>query len=235
MITIDMNKLLLLPIRILAFVLWPHEDQRGVQDGHQRQNLVGASVLRRQQKHPRKLWLQRELGCLGSKVSEAAIPFDHLQGVQLFKSPHESLWGRRIDEWKMNDVLHTQLQQLQHHHCKVGAQNLWKGLVCEASAEGLLCVESVALAWASSTGSAGALCGRCLGDRAHQQGLLPNARVVDLLLGEARIHDVHNAIYSNGGFSNVRRYNHLPTGRTTRTLRPRNRLEDPLLQVRGQG
>src|ERR1700733_6166830 len=96
------------------------------------------------------------------------------------------------------------------------------------------CVKPEALSRAGATSTPCSLLCRCFRDRGYQKRLHADTWVVHLLLGETRIDNVHNAIYSEGRLGNVRGYDDLPPGRAVWDTRWGCRIEYSLLLVRWQ-
>mmetsp|Transcript_6522 Transcript_6522/g.22449 ORF Transcript_6522/g.22449 Transcript_6522/m.22449 type:complete len:371 (-) Transcript_6522:170-1282(-) len=129
----------------------------------------------------------------------------------------------------MHEVVHAQLLQLQHHGAKVGPQDLWVGLLLQVPFEGALRVQPEALARPRPSRPTTPLVGARSGDWGDQKGLHPNTGVVHLLLGEPRVHDIHDAVDRQRGLRDICGHDDLPAGLSPRSPGLRGLGEDPLL------
>lgn len=134
----------------------------------------------------------------------------------------------------MHEVVDAELLQLEDDRRKVAPQDLGVGLFLELLDKVRLGVQPEALSGPGTTSPAGALGCACLRDRADEQGLDSDPGVVDLLLREARVDDVDDAVDRERRLGDVGRDDDLASGGTTRRTRSGCLVEDALLLLRRQ-
>ena len=107
------------------------------------------------------------------------------------------------------------------------------GLLLELVHEVRLRIKPETLPWPRTTRTTRSLPGRGFGYWANEQTFNSYPGVVDLLFGEARINDVYNSIYRQGGFSNIGGDNDFSAWGAVGSSRSWCRVEDTLLLLRG--
>mmetsp|Transcript_20423 Transcript_20423/g.19405 ORF Transcript_20423/g.19405 Transcript_20423/m.19405 type:complete len:224 (-) Transcript_20423:271-942(-) len=220
-----MRKLLFGSIRLTLSVFGSKEHNGDAQHGHDDDGLVDALELLRGHDHPRQKRVQRELRHLRPQLRQIAIVGERLEVVKLFEGPHEGLWGRRVHVVEVDHVLDVHLHQVQHHRRQIRPQNLWVGVLYQILLISLLRVQSETFAGTSPTGPTCPLLRTGLTDRTHQQRLHPQPRIVHLLLGEAWVDDVDDAVDGEGGLCDVGGDHTLPPQHPPPVL-PWRRLKD---------
>ena len=103
----------------------------------------------------------------------------------------------------MNKIIDAEFLELQNNRAQIGAKNLRIGVLLHLVLEGLLGVESEALTGLCTTGTTGSLLRTSLRNGRDEQRLDADTRVVDLLLGEARVDHKHDTVDGQRGFSDV--------------------------------
>mmetsp|Transcript_2137 Transcript_2137/g.3137 ORF Transcript_2137/g.3137 Transcript_2137/m.3137 type:complete len:391 (-) Transcript_2137:559-1731(-) len=233
-VPIHVGKLCLHLVCCLLRLLWSEEYGGDRDHGHDAEHLVGAVELRRGQDHLGQLGVQGQLRHSVAQVREVAIVVQCPQIVEQLQGPHQRLGRRGVHEVEVDQVLHTELEQGEHHVAHLGAQDLGVGLLLQLLVEGLLRVQPEALAWPGTSRTPGSLVGTGLGDGRHQQGLHADTGVVHLLLAEPWIHHVDHPVDGEGSLGNVGGHHHLAPGGTTWEAGTRGTLEDELLLFWGQ-
>lgn len=134
---------------------------------------------------------------------QLALVVERPEVVEHLQRAHERLgrWG--VHEVKVHEVVDPELFQLEHHRAEVRSEDLRVRLVLQVLVEAVLRVQPEALAWPRSPRTARTLVGRRAGDGGDEEGLDSDARVVDLLLGEAGVDDVDDAVDCEGGLGDV--------------------------------
>mmetsp|Transcript_14985 Transcript_14985/g.34329 ORF Transcript_14985/g.34329 Transcript_14985/m.34329 type:complete len:504 (+) Transcript_14985:753-2264(+) len=212
----------------------PHERIGRVEHRDHREDLVRAIQLRREEQHLGELWIERELGHHGAQLGEVAVVVKRTKVVEQLERAHQGLWRRRVHEVKVDEVLNAELLQLQHHGAQVRAQDLGVRLFHQLLLVRLLRVQPEALARLGAACPARALVSRGLGDGGDQERLDPDARVVNLLLGEARIDHIHDPVNRERRLRNVGRKDDLAAVGIARLARRRRRVEDLPLPIHRQ-
>eukprot|EP00754_Rhynchopus_humris_P006658 Rhum_TRINITY_DN13182_c1_g1::Rhum_TRINITY_DN13182_c1_g1_i1::g.57091::m.57091 len=203
-------------------------------DGHAEQGGDGAHLVRAAEllsagnEHLRHLRVEREVGHQLALRRQVALVGQAAQEVQQLERTHQGLGRGGVHPVEVHEVLNAQLLQLQHDGAEVRPQDLGVRLRDEVALERLLRVQPEALAGTRATGTARTLVGGGLRDGGDEKALHADTRVVHLLLREARVHHVHDAVDGHGGLRDVRRHDALAPAR-------RRRLEDALLRLRRQG
>ena len=212
-------------------VLGPHEALRYTHHGHQRQRVGSDSKFSGRDQRERQLRVEGILGELDAERGQLGLVVERTNVVEELEGAHEGLGRGRGNKVEMDEIFDSQLFHRQHDRCEIRPQNLRVSgrLECFETA---LRVESETLARLRSAGAARALLRRRLRDRRRQQGLNLGARIVHLLLGEARVNDVHDAVNGERGLGNVGRNDAFSAHRTSFEPRRRRGFEDPLLHLR---
>mmetsp|Transcript_79232 Transcript_79232/g.210411 ORF Transcript_79232/g.210411 Transcript_79232/m.210411 type:complete len:458 (+) Transcript_79232:652-2025(+) len=218
------------PLRLLG----PDEDHGHAEHRRDGQDLIGALVLGAVDEHFGQLRIQGELGRLVAIVRKIPVIIEATEVIEHLECAHQGLGRRGVQEVKVHEVVDSQLLQRQDHDAEVGSQDLRVCLLGQLCLEGLLRVEPEALPGLRAPGSARPLRGGGLRHRRDEQGLDADPGVVDLLLGKAWIHHVHNAVNGDRRLGDVCRDDDLPPRRTPWISRTGSGLEDLLLLRRSQ-
>mmetsp|Transcript_44092 Transcript_44092/g.95819 ORF Transcript_44092/g.95819 Transcript_44092/m.95819 type:complete len:271 (+) Transcript_44092:242-1054(+) len=168
MVTIQVREAVLCIVGFLAKLLGSHEDIGHGEHGGNGQNLVAAFEFGRIDQHLCQLGIQGKLRRLVAGIREVAVVIEMVQEVQHLQRSHHRLRRRWIQEIKVHQIVDAQLFQGQHHHAQVGSQDLRICLFRELRSEGLLSVQTEALARPRASGAPGALRRRGLGHRRNQ-------------------------------------------------------------------
>ena len=182
-------------IRVYDLVLGPIED--GVVDGEHGRNaeyLLGAFVPLRGEYHLGEHRIDGKLGHAAAELGQLGLVVERAEGVQLLESDDERLVRRRIHVVEVNEVVDAQALEQQHHVAQIGALYLGYRVVVELLLVRVECVQAEAFARCDATRSTGSLIGRRLRYGRDDERLHAGACVVGLLLAEARIDDVHDAV-----------------------------------------
>ena len=234
-VAVLVRKQLLHLVGALARVVGPHPDLRHRQQRRDGQDLVGAVELGRRDEHDGEGRVERELGREAAQRRQLAVVVQAGEVVELLERAHHGLGRRRVHQVEVHQVLDAELLQLEDRARQVRPQDLGVRLLDELPVEGLLRVQAEALARPRAAGAAGALLRRRLGDGRHEQRLDPRAGVVDLLLAEAGVHHVDDAVDGQTGLGDVGGHDALAAGAAALAERPGRLVEDALLLVRRQG
>lgn len=234
-VAVRVGKVRLHLVGALAVVGGADKDLRHREEGRDGEDLVGAVELGRRDEHDGKGRVEGELGGQAAERGELAVVVEAGEVVELLEGAHHGLGRGGVHEIKVDEVLDAELLELQDRVGEVGAQDLRVRLLNELLLEGLLRVQPEALSRLGTTGTTGTLLGRGLGDGGDKEGLDADARVVDLLLAEARVDDVDDTVDGEGGFGNVGGDDALATGTAALAGGAGGLVEDALLLLRGEG
>mmetsp|Transcript_80034 Transcript_80034/g.214217 ORF Transcript_80034/g.214217 Transcript_80034/m.214217 type:complete len:283 (-) Transcript_80034:1008-1856(-) len=170
----------------------------------------------------------------GTEVRQVPVVVERPEVVEELEGAHERLGRGGVHEVEVHQVVDAQLLEGEHHRPQVGPQHLGVGLLLQLLLEGLLRVEPEALAGPRASRTPRALVGRRLGDGRDQQRLDSDARVVHLLLAEAGVDDVDDAVDGERCLGDVGRYHDLAPWGAALDAGLRRGVEDLLLLRRRQ-
>mmetsp|Transcript_48960 Transcript_48960/g.116583 ORF Transcript_48960/g.116583 Transcript_48960/m.116583 type:complete len:518 (+) Transcript_48960:640-2193(+) len=214
--------------------LWPHEDVRRRQHRDDREHLVGAVVLGARHQHLGKLGVERELRHRRAQLRQVAVVVERAKVVEELERAHERLGRRRVHEVEVHQIVDAQLLEREHNAPQVAPQHLRVCLLLELLMERLLGVEAEALARPRAPCPPCPLVRARLGDGRDEERLDADARVVHLLLREARVDHVHDTVDGERGLGDVGGDHDLASGRAPLHLERRRGVEHLLLVCRGQ-
>mmetsp|Transcript_15053 Transcript_15053/g.32129 ORF Transcript_15053/g.32129 Transcript_15053/m.32129 type:complete len:663 (-) Transcript_15053:611-2599(-) len=217
----------------LAKLARTHERRGQAEQRRERQHLLDAPVLHRLEEHLPELRLERQLGQHLSGGGEVGSDVERAEMVEELEGAHHGLGRRRVDEVKLGYVGHAETLQLQHERAQLGAQHLRVGLHEQVRAERRLRVQAEALAGARSACTSGALLGGGPRDGRDDERLDAQPRVVELLLCEARVDHIHDAVDRQRRLSHVCRKHDLACVAAALS-RARRRFKDESLLLHGQ-
>ena len=160
-------------------VLRPHERRWDGQHGGDRQHLGHAPVRRRRQQRLRQLRVQRQLRHLLAQRRQLALVAQRAQVVQVLQRAHHGLRRGWVHEVELDEVRDAEFQHRQNHGGNVASHDLGIALFLRVTitphthqqlrVEGLLGVQSEALARTRSTRTTRTLSRRRLADGRHKQ------------------------------------------------------------------
>ena len=162
----------------------PVEDLLDGEHGHDRDELLAAAEVDAGQDALGQRRLERELGHLPPEAGEQALVVQGTEAEEVLHGGDHGLNRRRVHEVEADQVVDAHRLELQHGVPQVGPLDLRHGVREHLILERRLGVQPVALPRPGPAGAAGALLGGGLGDRRDDEGVHPDLRVVDLLLGE---------------------------------------------------
>ena len=134
---------------------------------------------------------------------------ERAERVQLLERQHERLVRRRVHEVEVQQVVDAERLQQEDDVAEVRPLDLGHGVLLELVRVRPRRVEAEAGAGGDAAGAAGALAGGRARHRRHDQRLHAGARVVAVLLAEAGVDDVHDAVDRQRRLRDVRRQHHL--------------------------
>mmetsp|Transcript_2909 Transcript_2909/g.8721 ORF Transcript_2909/g.8721 Transcript_2909/m.8721 type:complete len:305 (-) Transcript_2909:913-1827(-) len=183
-----------------------------VLDGEHRddgEDLVGRAHVDRGDQDLGEGRLERELGHAAAEAREEAFVVERRERVEALHGGDERLHRRRVHKVKVEQVVDAHRLHLQHGVAQIGALDLGHGRGQHLVLVRRLGVEPVALARAGASRAAGALPRGRLRDGHHDQRVHAHLCVVALLLDEARVDHVVDAVDCEGRLRNVGRHHDL--------------------------
>lgn len=167
------------------------------------QHLLDAPVPVCSEDALRQHRVRGELGHLPPDLRQLPLIVQRTQRVQVLQRADQRLGGGRVHKVKLDQVVDAQTLQEEHNRVQVGPLDLGRRVFVELVLVGPFGVESEALAGADAAGAPHALFGGGARAGGHDEGLHPGAGVVDVLLDEAGVDDVDDAVDREGGFGDV--------------------------------
>ena len=161
-VAIWVSELALLTVGNVARIFGPEEDVGHVQTSHDGKGLVHAVVsaaCREQNFRVQRVHWQLAHGL--PDVGKLAFVVESAEVVELLEGSHEGLWRRRIHVVEMNDVVDAKFLQVEDNGGEVGTLYFRVRILLQVFVEGSLCIESVALSRASTSGSTSSLLCTC--------------------------------------------------------------------------
>ena len=214
-------------VRFLLPVLGPKPDGGHGQHRDDGEDLVRTLELLSLEQHLRQRRVHGKLHHLGTHPRQAAGVIQRAQDPQLVHAVQDVILRGWVHKVKVQEVLHVEGLEKQHHVPEVSALNLRHRHGEHLVLERHLRVQPVARARSGTTRATLALVNRSLGARENLQRVHAHPGVIDAQLAIARVHDVHDAVQRERSFGNVGGHHALPN--TSRSL-----LEDLRLQIRRQ-
>mmetsp|Transcript_9026 Transcript_9026/g.22493 ORF Transcript_9026/g.22493 Transcript_9026/m.22493 type:complete len:450 (+) Transcript_9026:611-1960(+) len=230
-----MNKLGLCRIRSLLLRARPHEAVPARNHSHDAEHLVRAIKRRRGQESLCQLRLEGKPRHHPPDLCEIPVVIQRPQVVQQLEGAHERLGRGRVHEIEVHEVVDAHALQMQDHRPQIRPQNLRIRRLLQLRVERDLRIQPKTLPRPRPPRAPRALLRARLGYRAHEQRLHADARVVHLLLREARVDDVHDALDRERRLGNVGGDDDLAAARAAWAARRGRGVEDALLAVRGEG
>mmetsp|Transcript_2661 Transcript_2661/g.9436 ORF Transcript_2661/g.9436 Transcript_2661/m.9436 type:complete len:429 (+) Transcript_2661:131-1417(+) len=209
-------------------LLGPVEDVLHREHGHDREHLVGALQGHRRDEDLGQRRLERELCHLAAQRRQEALVVEGAQRVQVLEGGDEGGGRRRVHELEVQQVVDAERLERQHGVGQVGALHLGHRRGVHFVAECRLGVQTEALARPGAACAACALLGLGARDGHHHERVHAHLAVVDVLLAEARVDHVEDAVHRKRGLGNV-------GGDDALARAGRRRLEDARLHLAGQG
>lgn len=202
-VAVDVSESHLGFVRLLPGFGRPDEALRNGEHRGDGEDFVGAIVVAARDDHLGELRIERKLCHHGTQFSQLSFVVYGRQVVQKFEGPHERLWSRRIHEVKVDEIVYSELLQLENHGTQVRPQNLGVRVILHFVLVRLFRVQSEALSGPGTTGSAGPLLSAGLADGSDQKRFHSNSWVVNLLLGKSSIDDKDDSVYGKRCLCNV--------------------------------
>mmetsp|Transcript_56637 Transcript_56637/g.123121 ORF Transcript_56637/g.123121 Transcript_56637/m.123121 type:complete len:454 (-) Transcript_56637:502-1863(-) len=215
-VALGLVELALLLVGLGLLLLGPVEDVLHAQHADDGEHLVAAAKVHRGEEDLGQLRLQRELGHLPPQLGQQPLLVQRPQRIQRLHRHDQRLDGRGVHKVKVDDVVDAHGLEREHRVAEVGPLDLRHRRRQHLVAERRLRVQPIALAGSRAAGASHALSGRRLRHGGDDEGVHARFRVVDLLLGEAGVDDVEDAVDGERGLGDVGRDDTLPLPRRTR-------------------
>mmetsp|Transcript_12018 Transcript_12018/g.34743 ORF Transcript_12018/g.34743 Transcript_12018/m.34743 type:complete len:221 (-) Transcript_12018:630-1292(-) len=176
-------------------VLGPEEDARDREHGDNHEDLSSAAALLGKDEHLGQRRIQGKLNHLAAEGRQGPRVVESTQDPELVERVHDVVLRRRVHEGEVQEVLHAEGLEQQHHVAEVCALDFGNLIREELVAVLPLSEKAIGPARARATSTASALVGIGLGLRSDLKGVHADLGVVDLELAEARVHDVLDPVH----------------------------------------
>jgi len=170
------------------------EDLRNGEQGGEGEDLVGAVELGGGDQHDGEGGVEGEFGGELAEGGEVAFVVEAGEVVEFFEGAHQGFGRGRVHEVEVDEVVDAEFFEVEDRGGEVGAEYFRVRGLDEFFFERRFGVEAEAFPGASTAGSTGSLLCGGFGDGGDEEGFDSYAGVVDLLLAEARVHYVYDAV-----------------------------------------
>lgn len=170
------------------------EDLRHGEEGGEGEDLVGAVEFGGGDQHNGEGGVERKFGGELAEGGKVAFVVEAGEVVEFFEGAHQGFGRGRVHEVEVDEVVDAEFFKVEDRGGEVGAEYFRVRGLDEFFLEGGFGIEAEAFAGTSTACSSGALLCGGFGYGGDEEGFDSYAGVVDLLLAEARVHYVYDAV-----------------------------------------